>query len=134
MLALLPVAAASLSAQRAAARSSVVIRAEYAAVLLQSGRYIEAAQEYRTLLASNPRQPEYRLGLAQALAWGGRPREAERELRTLSTQRPSDPTVAELLRTTRMSYEPTARASARRYGAKVGASVTQSSASCAVGS
>src|SRR5882762_5990226 len=86
LLVVLLAAAAPLAAQRARTspvrqptggdRRSQAIRAEYAAVLLQSGRYREAAQEYRTLLASDPRQADYRLALARALAWGGDPREA----------------------------------------------------------
>ena len=109
MLALLALAADSASAQRAATRSAQAIRAEYAAVLLQSGRYPEAAREYRTLLASNPRQADYRLGLARALAWGGQPRDAERELRALRAQRPNDAPIEALLRSVRESYEPTAQ-------------------------
>lgn len=118
-LVLLPLVAAPLAAQRGRAsparqtaggeRRSDAIRAEYAAVLLQSGRYREAAQEYQILLANNPRQTEYRLALARALAWGGQPREAERELRTVRVQRPGDASVGALLRSTRESYEPTAR-------------------------
>ena len=78
LLALVCAAAAPLAAQRGRTpparsvatgdRRSQAIRAEYAAVLLQSGRYREAAQEYRTLLASDPRQADYRLALARALA------------------------------------------------------------------
>jgi cytochrome c-type biogenesis protein CcmH/NrfG len=119
LLACLPFAAATLAAQRSRPspvrqagigdRRSQAIRAEYAAVLLQSGRYAEAAQEYRRLLASDPRQAEYRLALARALAWGGESREAERELRALRAQRPGDASVTALLRSTRESYEPTAR-------------------------
>src|SRR5262245_34847962 len=61
-------------------RSSANVRAELAAVLLQSRKYDEAAREYRVLLARDPASFEYRLGLARALAWGDRPRDAEREL------------------------------------------------------
>jgi tetratricopeptide (TPR) repeat protein len=119
VLVLLPLAAAPLVAQRGRTtparqssggdRRAQAIRAEYAAVLLQSGRYREAAQEYRTLLASEPRQAEYRLALARALAWGGQPRDAEQELRALRAQRPTDVSVNALIRSTRESYEPTAQ-------------------------
>jgi tetratricopeptide (TPR) repeat protein len=82
------------------------VRAEMAAVLLQSRRYDEAAREYRLLVARNPSNTSYRLGLARALAWGKRPREAERELRILRKQRPTDREVETLLRSVRESFEP----------------------------
>src|SRR5689334_9817313 len=68
---------------------SIGVRAELATVLLQSGRYDEAAREFRALLARDPNNFEYRLGLAHALAWGDRPRDAERELVQLIAKRPN---------------------------------------------
>ena len=90
-----------------AARATVV-RAELAGVLLQSGRYAEAAREFRQLLARNPDSFEYRLGLARALAWGNRPREAERELSILAARRPASAVVDTLLRAAREAFEPRA--------------------------
>ena len=84
------------------------MRAELAVVLLQSGRYTEAAREFRELLVRNPDSFEYRLGLARALAWGERPREAERELRILAARRPGSGTVDTLLRSVRDGFEPRA--------------------------
>jgi predicted Zn-dependent protease len=55
------------------------VRAELAALLLQSGRYDDAAREYRALVARDTANTAYRLGLVRALAWGDHPREAERE-------------------------------------------------------
>src|SRR6184192_1079654 len=87
----------SLSAQRpsrgsrAPSSQRTSVRAELATVLLQSGRYDEAAREFRTLLARDPSNFEYRLGLAHALAWGNHPQEAERELARLSAKRPATP-------------------------------------------
>lgn len=111
LLTFLAIVATPLHAQQRSApkRSAQALRAEYAAVLLQSGRYREAAQEYRTLLAANPGAFEYRLSLARALAWGGQLREAEYELRVLRSQRPADAAVASLLRSTRDGLEPTAQ-------------------------
>jgi len=74
------------------------VRAELASVLMQSKRYAEAEREYRALLAGDPSNFNYRLGLARALAWGDRPRDAERELRTLQRQRPQDGSIETLLR------------------------------------
>jgi tetratricopeptide (TPR) repeat protein len=84
----------------------LAVRAEYAAVLLQAEKYKEAAKEYRALVELEPRNTNYRLGLARALAWGNRFGEADRELRILVAQRPNDPAVAALVRTVRTSYDP----------------------------
>lgn len=84
------------------------VRAEYASVLLQAGRYDEAVEAYRELLARDPSSRVYRLGLAQALAWGKRPREAEPYAAGLARERPNDTSVTNLLRAVRQSYEPTA--------------------------
>lgn len=87
-------------------RSSPNVRAELAAVLLQSRKYDEAAREYRVLLARDPASYEYRLGLARALAWGDRPREAERELLLLRSRRPNALEVDSLLRSVRVARDP----------------------------
>src|SRR5690349_22195558 len=105
--------AATIGAQqpRRTTRSSsgtIGVRAELATVLLQSGRYEEAAREFRLLLARDPGNFEYRLGLAQALAWGDRPREAERELVQLIAKRPATPGLDSLLRRVREAYDPRA--------------------------
>lgn len=47
------------------------VRAELAAVLLQSKKYGEAAREYRALVSRDAGNTDYQLGLARALAWGG---------------------------------------------------------------
>src|SRR6478736_1974464 len=96
----------SLSAQRRggadapskSAPSMTSVRAELAAVLLQSNKYNDAAREYRALLARDTSNFEYRLGLARALAWGGKPREAERELRALQSRHLQVATIDTLLR------------------------------------
>src|SRR5689334_11477834 len=80
---------------------TIAVRAELATVLLQSGRYEEAAREFRLLLARDPNNFEYRLGLAHALAWGDRPREAEQELTQLIARRPGTPGLDSLLRSVR---------------------------------
>ena len=77
------------------------VRAEYAGVLLQSGRHEEAAREYRALLASDSTNAEWRLGLARAYAWSGRGRDAEREVRRLMVAAGRDPVLIELLRVSR---------------------------------
>src|SRR6476619_4846951 len=106
--------ASCLSAQRPSrgrapsSQASVTVRAELATVLLQSGRYDEAAREFRTLLARDPSSFEYRLGLAHALAWGNHPREAERELVQLLAKRPGTPGLDSLLRVVRDAYDPRA--------------------------
>src|SRR6185436_3344007 len=86
--------------------SSSSVRAELAATLLESGKYSDAAREYRSLLARDPRNGNYRMGLARALAWGGSYWEAERELTLLATQRPNDPEVEKLQRLVRPNLEP----------------------------
>lgn len=88
------------------------IRAELAEVLLHSQRYSEAAREYGHLVAADSTNTRYRLGLAQALAWGGRYRDAERELKTLAVARPRDAVVDTLLRTVRQSMKPRAHEAA----------------------
>ncbi len=72
------------------------VRAELAAVLLESGKYAEARREYYALVRSDARNYAYRLGLARTLAWGGWYLDAEHELKLLAAQRPGDPTVVEL--------------------------------------
>ena len=89
-----------------ASTRSLQIRAEMAAVLLQSGRYDEAAREYATLLALEPNNHAYRLALVQSLAWGKRLREAERQLRVLSKNRPGDPAVDSMLNAVRSAINP----------------------------
>ena len=86
--------------------SSVATRAEYAGALLAAGRYDEAAVEYRRLLAADPANPEYRLGLGRALAWGAHPREAAAELARAPA--PRDTATERLLHAVRRDYEPTA--------------------------
>src|SRR5439155_8732537 len=88
--------------------ASSVVRAELATVVLQSGRYDEAAREFRVLLARDPSNFDYRLGLARALAWGNHPQEAERELAQLSAKRPATPGLDSLLRAVRDAYDPRA--------------------------
>lgn len=86
----------------------VAVRAELAAVLLQSKKYDDAAREYRALLARDDSNTEYRLGLARALAWGDHPREAEIELRALQAKRVQPATVDSLLKAVRDAMEPRA--------------------------
>lgn len=93
-------------ARMLAGRDARIVRAEYAAVLLQGERYDEAAHEYRTLLATDSTNAEWRLGLARAYAWGGRSREAERELLALRAEPRTDPAVEPLLRAVRASLRP----------------------------
>src|SRR4029077_21007396 len=100
-------------ASRAPTGPSISVRAELATVLLQSGRYDEAAREFRTLLARDPSSFEDRLGLAHALAWGDHPREAETELVQLIAKRPNTPGLASLLRVVRHAYDPRAVDAAR---------------------
>jgi tetratricopeptide (TPR) repeat protein len=94
--------------QQQSTSKATSVRAELAAVLLQSKRYAEAAREYRALLAREPSNFDYRLGLARALAWGDQPREAERELRVLQSRKPPRLTVDTLLRLVREAMKPTA--------------------------
>ena len=107
--------AASLRAQQArrtnraaTSPSSAAVRAELATVLLQSGRYDEAAREFQVLLSRDPSNFDYRLRLAQALAWGDHPRDAERELQQLIAKRPGTPGLDSLLRAVRDAYDPRA--------------------------
>jgi len=86
--------------------ASSSVRAELAAVLLESGKYSDAAREYRSLLGRDPRNYGYRLALARALAWGGSYREAERELMLLGRQRPNDPDLDQLEQLVRPNLEP----------------------------
>lgn len=102
-----PAGAQRLTRSSKAPRTAAV-RAELATVLLQSGRYDEAAREFRVLLRRSPRSAEYRLGLARALAWGNHPREAERELRLYRAEHGSSTAVEGLLRAVRDAYEPRA--------------------------
>ena len=90
------------------AAASSVVRAELATILLQSGRYDEAAREFRVLLARDPSNFDHRLGLARALAWGNHPQEAERQLAQLSAKRPATPGLDSLLRAVRDAYDPRA--------------------------
>jgi tetratricopeptide (TPR) repeat protein len=83
-----------------------MVRSELAAVLLQSGRFEEAAREYRLLVAGDPRNRAYRLNLARALAWGEHPREAETVLAPILREHPGDDEVVKLLRTVRADLEP----------------------------
>lgn len=87
---------------------NVSVRSELAGVLLQSGRYDEAAREFRVLLAREPSNFDYRLGLARALAWGEHPREAEPEIVQLLAKRPNTPGLDSLLRSVREAYDPRA--------------------------
>src|SRR5689334_21124363 len=89
-------------------QGNATVRAELATVLLQSGRYDEAAREFRTLLARDPSSFAYRLGLARALAWGDHPRDADRELVQLIARRPGALGLDSLLRVVRDAYEPRA--------------------------
>ena len=86
--------------------SSSSVRAELAAVLLESRKYSDAAREYRALLQRDQGNYTYRLGLAKALAWGESYREAERELTLLARQRPNDPTIEQLEELVRPNLEP----------------------------
>jgi thioredoxin-like negative regulator of GroEL len=88
--------------------SPALVRAELAAVLLQSKKYDDAAREYRSLLSRDASNDEYRLGLARALAWGNRFRDAEVELRALQARHVQPSTVDSLLRSVRDAMEPRA--------------------------
>ena len=81
-------------------------RAELAAVLLAAQRYPDAADEYRRLIALEPANREYRLGLARALVWGDQPRDGEQLLRGLRTRAPGDTAVLTLLHAARGGYDP----------------------------
>ena len=93
--------------------SSSSVRAELGAVLLESGKYSDAAREYRSLLERDPRNYSYRLALARALAWGGSYREAERELTLLSRQRANDPDIDQLEQLVRPNLEPSSYEASR---------------------
>jgi tetratricopeptide (TPR) repeat protein len=97
--------------------SNLGVRAELAATLLESGKYPDAAREYRTLLARDQGNSGYRLGLARALAWGGSYREAELELGILSRQRPNDAEIVKLEELVRPNLEPSSF-EARRWVAQ----------------
>ncbi|GAC1646969.1 MAG: hypothetical protein NVS4B3_00280 [Gemmatimonadaceae bacterium] len=99
-------------ANGAVASTTTGVRSEFAAVLLNAGRYDEAVREYRALVAADERNMVYRLGLARALAWGGHGREAEHEIRNILARRPADAAVTSLLVTARASFEPRAREAA----------------------
>ena len=77
-------------------------------MLLQAGRYSEAAREYRALLARSPHNTSYRLNLARALAWGERHREAEPLLRDLHREMPRDGEILSMLHSARANLEPSA--------------------------
>jgi tetratricopeptide repeat protein len=102
-----PDAAAQQSSRtRGATARATTIRAELAGVLLQSKRYDDAAREYSMLVAMDPRNRSYRLGLARSLAWGRRLREAERELLALRADYPEDTTIESLLDSVREAIDP----------------------------
>src|SRR5688500_669538 len=82
------------------------VRMELASVLLQSKRYLEAAREYRGILAQQPNNFAARFGLARALAWSRQHRAAEAELRIARAQQPRSSDVQVLLRSVRQSLEP----------------------------
>ena len=83
------------------------VRAELATTLLNASRSGEAAAEFRLLLADEPANHDYRLGLARALAWGDHPREAEHEL-LLARDRQNASVIEPLLRSVRSAFDPTA--------------------------
>lgn len=106
--------------RRGRAPATTAVRAELATVLLQSGRYDEAAREFRLLLNRVPESYEYRLGLAKALAWGEHPRAAAGELELLAAKRPGVPLVDSLLRIVRDAYDPRAAEAAGWVGSDPG--------------
>jgi Flp pilus assembly protein TadD len=106
------IAAQRPSRRPVASNRAMTIRAEMASVLLQSKRYDDAAREYNTLLALDPTNRAYRLGLARSLAWGERLREAEAQLHILWRDRPGDPTVEALLISVRSGLKPGSREAA----------------------
>ena len=121
-MALLMLAAAAAHTGAQSSRRATAIRAEMAGVLLQSGRYDNAAAEYRVLLGMEPNNRAYRLGLARALTWGKRPRDAERELIVLERQRPGDATVEALLLTARADIDAGSDEAGRWLRARPGSS------------
>jgi tetratricopeptide (TPR) repeat protein len=89
-------------------RNEPAIRAELAALLLNTKAYTLAAQEYRTLIAAEPAEVNHRLGLARSLAWGEKPRAAERELLQIVKDFPADTAARSLLVAVRDAFEPSA--------------------------
>ena len=89
-------------------RDEPSVRAELAALLLNTTAYAQAATEYRTLISVDPKNIDYRLGLARSLAWGEKPRAAERELMQIVREFPQDTAAASLLLAVRDSFEPSA--------------------------
>ena len=106
---------ARLAAQRApvanqqakAAPNTSAVRAELAAVLLQSKKYDDAIREYRALLARDSLNVGYRLALARAYAWSDRHRDAERELRVLQSHGVRSAAVDSLMHSVREAIDPT---------------------------
>lgn len=98
----------------ASTSTSNSVRAELAAVLLESGKYSDAAREYRSLLQTDGRNADYRLGLVRALAWGGSYREAEQQLALLPAPRRDDQDVEQLHQLIRTNLEPSS-GEARRW-------------------
>ena len=103
-----------------AARDDVAIRREFASSLLWGDRFDEAARQFALLVARDSARTDWRLGLAQALAWAGRARDAERELRWLAQRMPADTGVTSLLRAARAGYEPGAEEAASWVAAEPG--------------
>lgn len=88
-----------------------------ASVLLQSKRYDEAAAEYHLLVAIEPDNFSYRLGLARALAWGKQPRAAEQAILELLRRQPNHPEYEGMLLSVRSQVTPSAD-EAERWVAK----------------
>jgi tetratricopeptide (TPR) repeat protein len=84
------------------------VRAELARVLLDAGRYDDAAREYEELVRRQPGGREYQLGLAESLVWGTHPRDAEPFLRALREAWPHDSAIVALVHSARASYDPKA--------------------------
>lgn len=89
------------------------VRAELAAVLLQTKRYDEAVREYRALVATDSSNGAYQLGLARAFAWGGHPRDAEPVLARLVRAQRGDSAAARMLAEVRLAFEPGSAEAAR---------------------
>jgi predicted Zn-dependent protease len=104
------------TSRRGRASATTAVRGELATVLLQSGRYDEAAREFRLLLERDPNSYDYRLGLAKALAWGEHPRAAEGELELLAAKHPGVAIIDSLLRSVRDAYDPRAAEAAGWVG------------------
>ncbi len=64
---------------------------EIAQMLVQAGRPAEASEEFAHLVRLEPRSPEYRVALGEALAASGRFGEALDELRTACQGAPRSP-------------------------------------------